>query len=282
MKFLCALLLIFIQPIHAEDDTKDMTSTLFEIGGKPTPLLKELLEIDGLYEADDNYQTIRAKTQQKWIRCIRGKGGVERRDLVDSPQEEAIKDNVTAVMDKMGLFDEACPLYKEYDYALILGAFLPSVEKRIDQLICLQERGVRFKEILFLTGERPLREDEKISLNSADLQTETDMVRALVAKHRIKASIVDAKALNGLRPSTEDTYRAWIEEFHPKEGTVLAISSPLFVYLQHLIGKRVLPKGFALDTISGPVTQEELNSPYYKTSVLLDTMAKMIYAIEER
>lgn len=279
MKILCALMLLLSQLFGSELDKKDITLRIFNLDGKPTELLQEALKLDGLFDPEDDYQTIKKKTQEKWLRCVKGSGGVERRDLIDSPQEEAMKGPLTSIMRKMGLFDEAPPEYTTYDYAIVLGAFLPAVQDRIDYLKLLWDRGVRFKKIVFLTGERPLRPDEKKIV--VEGETEADMIRYLVKNLTLPVEdicIVDVPARDGLRPSTEDTYKAWVSEYNLKEGTILAISSPLFVYLQHLVGKKALPVGFCLDTVARGVTDQDLQGSYYKTSVLLDTLAKLIYS----
>ncbi|WP_213357983.1 hypothetical protein [Chlamydiifrater phoenicopteri] len=52
---------------------------------------------------------------------------------------------------------QVVPAYSAtYDTAVILGGTLPSIRQRLDFLVREWNRGVRFKKIVFLCGERPL------------------------------------------------------------------------------------------------------------------------------
>src|SRR5690242_14703410 len=91
-----------------------------------------------------------AQTQKQWLR----KPGQERWE-----QSELSQDQRKFVLDwaeAQGLFAPWEPSCKNYDKALILGATTSRMQMRLDYLKKLWIQGLRFQEIVWLTGERPL------------------------------------------------------------------------------------------------------------------------------
>lgn len=79
------------------------------------------------------------------------------------------REEVLVLLDSMGFFETKQAQKNHYRYGVILGALQPRVQDRINFLIKQWERGVRFEEIVFLTGQRalhPLYEKDFIGYES--------------------------------------------------------------------------------------------------------------------
>ena len=263
----------------------DITHLLITEENNATPLLEKLLILDDIQEK--SLPDIVAKTQAKWIAVRQGAGGLERRDIYDGEKEQAIAEKVFEVCEGLGLFAPYYPERSHYQYALCLGAFLNTAQKRLEGLIALWERGVRFDVLVFLGGERCLIENEK-RLLPASCKTEHDMLQALwqqklgevpdSMQEKLVGRVHFVNAPRGFaaRPSTADTYRYWLEQFQPEPGAVLAMSTIGLVPYQHLVGKNILGAPFELDTVC---SEESLKiKPTVK--VTLDTIVKCLREIE--
>ncbi len=261
-----------------------------------TPLLKELLSLEGIQEK--NLTDIVAITQAKWIAARQGARGTERRDLFETGVDESKKKKILGIARRIGLFSPVKPTRKHYDYAVCLGAFLGTAKKRLEGLIALWEQGVRFDTLVFLGGERYLRETSGDSLDifgklvipiGSLYRTEFDMLKLLwkikqkempqSMREALEGKVIFVNAPRGkaARPSTADTFRNWLEEHRPKPGSVLSMSTIGFVSYQHLVGKNCLGKVFYLDTVCPE--GEQVENP--TVVVTLDTLAKVLYEIEK-
>lgn len=282
---------------------------------EPTPLLVELLILDGIYDPNDTIKDIVRKTQEKWIAVRQGKNQIERSDLIDSEAQKAIAPRVIDIASRMGLFGESPPVIRNYTYGICLGAFLNGVRGRLALLIDAWNRGIRFESLFFLTGERYLRsgsgEKDDFALlcdasksilpfkpnwqppkrDSIEYDTEYDMVKIIWEQTAIPQSMeeeldgkvffVNAKRNDAPRPSTKDTYEVWLKEYHPIPGTILATSHPLLWLHQQLVGMNILGKHYPLNTIA-PAVNASLIQAYGKgmVSLILDSVAKCIYEID--
>ncbi len=176
------------------------------------------------------------------------------------------------LFEKAGLIFEAAPQKEHYDYALVHGALLPAVQKRIEYLASLWKKGTRFDKIVFLTGARPLRDAEKAA---CDLIWESEMVEWVYLRSElpkdIPASFINApqKQVEGawVRPQTIDTLRAWIQT-EPKAGSCLGVSNQPYVGYQNAVMRSLLPAGFTVETV-GPAVEGEPT-----VALILDTIAK--------
>ena len=86
----------------------------------------------------------------QWLR----KSGQERWEIAELSSNQRLL--VFNWAKEQGLFDPWKPLCASYDKALIFGATTPRMKMRLDNLKQLWEEGIRFKEIVWLTGDRPL------------------------------------------------------------------------------------------------------------------------------
>lgn len=180
--------------------------------------------------------------------------------------------------------DQALPLLAElqcigtirarkehYSYALVLGATGYAMQKRLDFLYEEWERGVRFDQIVLLTGARDL--DPKIEIVPEGLQTETELFVYLFDRHPLNGLVphvvIDSPKRGTLRPNTESTVAEWLKT-SPIAGSCLAISTQPFVGRQEAVLRSVLPTCFDVEAIGPQMGQD------YPLSIYLDNFAKWI------
>jgi len=212
------------------------------------------------------------ETQKRWLR----KAGQERWEIAElSP---ALRKYVLDWAKNQGLFDAWKPRYQQYDKALILGATTSRMQMRLDYLKELWNEGVRFKEIVWLTGDRPLdkrvdglidvckneSEAAHILWESADLPEE---MRACAVKF-IAVPMKQEK-----RPNTEDTLLAWLED-SPEPCRALFVSDQPFCGYQFAVVKAVLPLKFEFELVGPGV--DPMSHPS-AAAITLDSIARWIY-----
>src|SRR3990172_4742194 len=90
------------------------------------------------------------ETQKRWLR----RSGTERGEQTEISAEQ--RQFVLSWGQKNGIFSDWLPSEPSYDSALILGATTVHMQMRLDYLVKLWEKGTRFKEVVWLTGDRPL------------------------------------------------------------------------------------------------------------------------------
>ncbi len=145
------------------------------------------------------------------------------------------------------------------------------------------EKGVRFRRLAFLTGERFLDPNLEAPLfNLTSKQTEAELMVHLWGKNHaaslmqnIPFTLVNTpgrKGPNGnwQRPTTKDTVLKWLS-YTPKPGKCLCISSQPFIGYQHTVLQTYLPKAFSIETV-GASTEKDL-----PLSVYLDNMARWLF-----
>lgn len=292
--------------------SRNPTSLFLTNEDKPNEILKELLNIDHLYDENDHIEDIVRKTQKFWLHTVQGAGGKERNDLIDADFMAARKNRVLDLTKNLGLFDQQMPIIDSYDYAICLGTLLEDVRTHLYHLVEAWKRGVYFKSIVFLTGERYLRNKEGQNENirnllnpslsplpfkkgwslplNASYETEYDMMKLVWDQVQLPeemefllrphAIFVNAKQKNNLRPSTRDTFYSWLNEYHPEPGTVLGASYPLLWTYQQLVGFNVLGATYPLDMIGPALREEDIKRhEEYFLSIVYDTLAKCLYEL---
>jgi len=173
------------------------------------------------------------------------------------------RDELAPIFEAMGLISEIAPQHTHYDYALIIGATKPSIEKRIAYLEqCLQT--ITIDNIVFLTGMRPLQPHEGIG-------TEYEMTRKLTA--HLPASFICAPMQGTKRPGTVETLALWLES-NPTPGRCLVITSQPFVPFHSAMLESVLSFPFE---VVGPKASEN-----WTVTLMLDTIAKVIVAQDKK
>jgi hypothetical protein len=167
-----------------------------------------------------------------------------------------------------------------YDYALILGATVSRMEARLSFLAQEWERGVRFRKLVFLSGERilnPAIESFPMELNT-ESQALVHLFNHLDLPEGMKAlplEIIDSPArLNAKgdkrRPTTKDTLVDWLKR-NPDAGSCLFISNQPYIGYQDAVCRTELPLEFIIETI-GPESFSNTTFAQY-----LDNLAKWLY-----
>ena len=266
------------------------TSKLFTSDEKPTEILLKLLDTVNIPH-NGTLESILQETQKKLLRPA----GLERWEL--SQQFEERRDIILSLLEKLGCIQECQPSEKEYDYAVIMGATISRMRTRLAYLIKLWNQGIRFRSIIILTGERPL--DPKIESKNvlvemnhavsirenwqlpADLPTNEheacEMIwdQAQLPDDLQKTKVVfissPMKEKNGkqVRPTTNDTFDAWLEQ-NPTPGLCLIISNQPFVPQQTIVACTILPFSFNIEGAGPEVSNISM-------VVALDNLARWIY-----
>ncbi|MBS0619832.1 MAG: hypothetical protein JSS61_00005 [Verrucomicrobia bacterium] len=211
-------------------------------------------------------------TQKSWLR----KGGIERWEMQElSPSQ---KEFVLEWAREQGLYSSWQCKLKEYDRALILGATTGHMQLRLNYLKQQWESGVRFCEIVWLLGDRPL--DPKVDQLLEGCQTESDAAHRiweesdLPEEMRSLPLIYVTVPMDGARrPNTADTLIAWLKT-DPFPGTSLFVSTQPFCGYQYGVIKGVLPDACAYDVIGPGI---DPSSHPAAAAITLDSVARWLY-----
>ncbi len=251
------------------------------IAGLNKAALTELLDILHI-EHDGTLPSLIEATQREFLR----KPGTERWNVPDLHEEK--KEQLIPIFKKMGLVLEKLPEKKEYEAALILGSANRSIEKKIDLLTRLIQKGTIIKSIVILSGERILSENERNAVAQdykvpiETLKTEADSIFCILCCMLQKAQLtIPIKAIrclntvmpNGtiIRPTRLDTIQKWIEECNPNEGNYLAFSiQPHSIFEKNVI-ESAIPENIHVEVIA-PEWQN------VRVAVYLDAIARALYA----
>ena len=216
------------------------------------------------------------ETQRRWLR----RAGQERWDMAELSSEQ--RQFVLDWAEREGFFAPWKPLERSYDKALILGATTGHMRMRLEFLKQLWEEGVRFKEVVWLTGERPLdprvdqllercaNESEAARVLWEELEPASDMRKLPV----LFVSVPMKEEGNMLkRPNTMDTIVAWLEQ-DPEPCKALFISTQPFCGYQFAVIKSGLPQEFLFD-VAGPGANPSTHPA--AAAITLDCVARWIY-----
>lgn len=280
-------------------------SPLIDQQQQPTSLLKQLLLLYGI--SANTLDEIVTETQRHWIAVQQGAGGIERRDLIDNPAQQALREQTINLAVQLALFEARNPTFNHYPYAICLGAFLEGARARFALLLDMWKNGIRFDSLIFLGSDRPLRskkgENEELTIlcdqaqapyafkpgwlrpnPEARYETESDMLKLIWEQADVpqdmldqlqgKVVFIEARSVRGKRPATGDCFREWLKNENPQPGRVLAASSPLLSNYQHLVGLNALGPDYPLETICRAGNPSEA-----KVTVILDTIAKCLYEL---
>jgi hypothetical protein len=211
---------------------------------------------------------------------------------------------------RLGYFREQEPAKKHYNYAIILGATVPSVVARLEYLASCWQKDIRFDEIIFLGSTRLL--DEKRDgiplqkwggMQILPEQTEIWMM-AIVYKNVIlpeKMRNVPVRFIqapprsDGRYANTGDTLRAWLDgkqqittevthwleiDFEresdkkyesPKAGNALFISHQPWVMYQDTVIRSYVPLRFVVETVGPESEGDDLLIKYF------DFLTRVLY-----
>lgn len=272
--FLLFLLTVFL-PLFSETP-KAFASSLLTKEATSTPALSQLLQLFDIPQ--ENLDQIVRDTQKSWLQY--GKERWEFEDLAEDKRAVLLP-----LFQQIGLIDEVQAHSQEYDFALIHGARTASVVERINFLISEYERGVRFKQIVLLTGQRFLDTDAQEKL--LGLQTETEMMlfvwnNAPMSEkmRKIPLLVIDAPRIvnsdgTSSRPNTQTTLIEWLKT-KPEPGSCLFVSNQPFVGYQDAVARLNLPSAFLIETIGPP------SFTSVPVSIYLDNLARWLYVEKNR
>jgi len=243
-----------------------------------TAELRHLLALTNTPVGDGSLKAVVDATQKHWLRPA----GKERWEMPERFGDE--RKRILESVRKLGFVESVKPAQKRYNYAVVLGALESRVKMRIETLITAYNSGVRFDEIVFLTGQRQLEPSEQ---KSTGVKTETEMMKVVWKKlkvppamRKLPLNVVDAAAplfgiVKALRPRTVDTAIAWRKQ-NPAPGKVLCVSNQPYVYFQDSVMKSAMPETFDIETIGDRADADASNAVY------LDSLARFMFQEELR
>jgi hypothetical protein len=271
---------------------------------------EHLLEFLKLFEINHQgtVKSVNEAMQQHFIR----KSGTERWHLVDTSQDQALRQPALELLRQMG-FVEAIPYFKaQSDYFLLFGAKLARMEQRFKDFLDQSTQGtLQCKNIVLLGGVRKLMEDEIATiqaelgtqydqfLKSLDKQptdlTEADALRFIwqtKATTDLKTQFQEGKNLffvnstditqgTNQRPTTGSTIEAWFADFKPTPGVCHAnVEKPYGIRMEKNL-RLLLEKHHQALGSTNQKFSITWNSPAASNSLLLtnykDELARTFY-----
>jgi len=204
---------------------------------------------------------------------------IERWELTPVKASFEKKSKIIHQLKQLGFITQINPSLSHYDYALVLGGTVPSMLSRLSFLIKQWQQGIRFNQIVFLTGERPLSDQaDKFQTNikqwsqKADVitwtqknlpQDETEASKILYHLANLPAELQKIPVTyistpRSWNPATNTWFRAntkmtidtWLSHNKPIPGKVLAVSSQPSASYQHQMLNQTLPTTFFVETIA--------------------------------
>jgi hypothetical protein len=270
-----------------------IASVLYDNKKEPSTALLNVLTHFGIEEK--TWPNIVQATQEKWLRG----SGKERWDVHEISTQNSYKNYALfSSINMTKTFESTLSLYED---ALILGGTLQNVRARFYFLKQEWERGMRFKNLFILTGDRPLNpsfEGEKELIEQKYCpypfrkewkfegvfpKNETEMTQLVFDQldlpkewRSMHVIFVDAPQNQGKRPNTKDTYVKWLA-MNPPEGKILIVSDQPFLGRQDSLARKILPNRYEIETVGVGFSFEEFKNEKKALSILLDDLARWIY-----
>ncbi len=196
------------------------------------------------------------------------------------PNLEEKRDELEPIFRQMGYLDCVPPKANSYDYVLVIGATLPTIQKRIRYLEDLLKQGLQLQKIIFLGGKRPLLPAEREQTGQT---TEKEMIEWVYNQsklpHCIETQFIDAPMRDSphglLRPGTIETIGLWLES-KPNPGHCLILSGQPYLPFHEALVKNVLPNNFTFD-LTGEKAAET-----WTVALVLDTFARRLGEIKKQ
>ncbi len=218
---------------------------------------------------------------------------------------EELKPKLKPLLIELRFVDSMPPHFQEYQGAIVHGALLSRVRLRLHYLIEQWKQGIRFSTLYFLSGERPLEPQEKnkesfIQDDDSPLKirkgwhfsevpkTECEMIQLVwnqseipsdmreeVEVHFINAPMKeDIKSGKLMRPTTEDTVKAWLKT-EPIPGRYLAVTNAPYINRQDIVMRAIAPDEYGFDTVGSSASEQE------KMAIFLDELARYIFQMNQ-
>ncbi len=261
--------------------------------------LKQLLTVTGQSHAE-TLDSVVAATQDKengWLRS--GERWHKQKERFTDKQRQEI----VMLAKKLGYLDEKTPSKNKYDRALVLGAASVRIKSRINHLIDLWKRGIRFDKIVMLGSTRSLDAPESdVLLKPSVLEkgyeaNEMGLMQYIynneVSLPKDMASLpviwVKAEGKDGKRANTDDTIEEWLKRDTDlaNDMTVLSISNQPHASYQGVVIQTYLvnhEKGLNLTSeVVGEKSSlaDKAKPDSQEIAVLLDAMARHLYSLKK-
>jgi|GEM_PF-2631641 len=261
--------------------------------------LEKLLKTTG-QSHDGTLDSIVSATQDKetgWLRL--GERWDKQKERFTPEQRQEIVN----LSKKLGYLEEKIPSKKEYDRALVLGAASVRIKSRINHLIDLWKRGIRFDKVVMLGSTRTLDTPESDALLKPTVlekgyEANEKGLMEYIYNHEVSIpedmkSVpiiwVKAEGKCGKRANTDDTIEEWLiqDTDLSKDMAVLSISNQPHASYQGAIINTYLvnhKKGFnlILDIVGEKSSLVDKILPEdQEVSILLDAAARHLYSLKK-
>jgi hypothetical protein len=185
------------------------------------------------------------------------------------------------------IFSSWKPLLKKYDRAIIFGSNTTDMASRVEYLIQLWKEGVRFKEVFWITGQRPL--DPRIDSYLDEAKHESQAARLVYKDAKLPkemralpVTFLSSPMVKGddgfmKRPGTREVVQLLINQMQKNSpskdpGCLLFVSSQPFCGYQFAITSALMPDQFDFDFIGNGDSLEKTYS-----SAVLEKVARWLY-----
>lgn len=243
----------------------------------PVPALVELAAIFGI-SFDGSLRSLNHALQDQWY-------GLERIFRMREPLDQAAEARAWRLLEQLGLRRPVAAPPGDYAGALLLGAKVRAVRRRLAYVMA-QGQDVRVGRLILLGSQRRLQDAEHADLRAADAEwqapgipwpaTEGEMMR-YVCRHSasgVPFQLVEVplvKDQDGVcrYPNTEDTVQEWLRS-QPAIGRYLVVTTQPSAYQVEVV-RNALPPRFTVAGCLGPP------SPQLRLDDYLDCVAKLLF-----
>ena len=210
------------------------------------------------------------------------------------------KEQVMQILNELGMIAPWTPQRAQYDYVILPGSTVPSMKARLNWLAQQWRNGIRFQQLVVLTGQRPLTPGiDHISEVMAELlpkksslpatftganapMHETEAARLLLyyypypqGMEKVPVKFVDSPRIwqggHWSRCHTATTVKDWLA-YSPEPGSMLVISSQPSAHYQDAVFRREMPKSFNIETSTAGMSRS------FSMAILLDAVATWLRA----
>lgn len=278
---------------------------LFTPNNDCSPALYELLEktvpassVEQVKKAKDKLKALVEVTQAKqpvgWVRTKQIRWETEQ-------FHNQNRDQLMPLLTTLGVVDEVKPTQKEYDYALVVSCTVQILRKRLAYLADLYRQGVRFKQLVFLGGDRELypmeTHEELLGRNQAVLPNrsgwrqsqefptnEIDMIPWVYEQselsHTLRAIpmtyIAAPKVPGSVRVHTDDIVKAWVNS-DPVPGNCLLVTSQPFIIYQQIIFQTLMDSRFTVEAVGYKADASDTTIEIYLDALAYAVRAEQKY-----
>lgn len=264
----------------------DRSEMILDKENHPSSTLVNLMSVMDL-ELSSDLNKIVDITQKNWLRSkIRWR---------EQERFSDYKAQVLPLIDQLGCLDEVLSKKTEYDYVILQGASIGAMQSRLNFLFKEFQRGVCFKKLVVVTGERKLDKEvehpqfnlKDTSINLDAVETESDAMDVILTQVEFpydvsRVELIRVKVPKQFQdgkerlPNAKDCLMLWQKIYQPDPGSVLYISSQPYVGYQDSIARSALSDDFEIETIGYRASDKLTISNH------LDNIARWLYSEANR